>query len=172
MATITAAIASPVVMKFDRNTTTQVVKGFTSGFLGESIEDMGSCGTLGVDMIIKSQDVFDKLFHGRVDTYMKAFMEMIEIMTLVPKEIKNCVTIKKGLEKIKNRTNQVMNVKEFVKQIIFNTVFHSIDIASAMAYALEDAMDDGYYQMGYDAGKALNIFLFNDNTDKPTPALE
>ena len=99
-------------------------------------------------------------------------MEMIEIMTLVPKEIKNCVTIKRGLEKLKNRTNQVMNVKEFVKQIIFNTVFHSIDIASAMAYALEDAMDDGYYQMGYDAGKALNIFLFNDNNNKPSPSLE
>ena len=54
---------------------------------------MGSCGTVGVDMIIKTQDVFDKLFHGRVDTYMKAFMEMIEILSLVPKEIKNCVTI-------------------------------------------------------------------------------
>ena len=172
MATLSSAIASPVVMKFDRNTTTLVVKGFTSGFLGENIEDMGSCGTLGVDMIIKTQDVFDKLFHGRVDTYMKAFMEMIEIMTLVPKEIKNCVTIKRGLEKLKNRTNQVINVKEFVKQIIFNTVFHSIDIASAMAYALEDAMDDGYYQMGYDAGLALNIFFFNDNNFKPVPALE
>ena len=172
MATLSVATASPVVMKFDRNTTTLVVKGFTSGFLGENIEDMGSCGTVGVDMIIKTQDVFDKLFHGRVDTYMKAFMEMIEIMTLVPKEIKNCVTIKRGLEKLKNRTNQVMNVKEFVKQIIFNTVFHSIDIASAMAYALEDAMDDGYYQMGYDAGKALNIFFFNDNNFKPVPTLE
>ena len=65
-----------------------------------------------------------------------------------------------------------MNIKEFVKQIIFNSIFHSIDIASAMAYALEDAMDDGYYQMGYDAGKALNIFLFNDNKFKPTPTQE
>ena len=105
MATLSAVAASPVVMKFDRNTTTLVVKGFTSGFLGENIEDMGSCGTVGIDMILKTQDVFDKLFHGRVDTYMKAFMEMIEIMTLVPKEIKNCVTIKRGLEKLKNRTN-------------------------------------------------------------------
>ena len=93
MATLSAATASPVVMKFDKNTTTLVVEGFTSGFLGESIEDMGSCGTVGVDMIIKTQDVFDKLFHGSVDTYMKAFMEMIEILSLVPKEIKNCVTI-------------------------------------------------------------------------------
>ena len=159
-------------MKFDRNATTLVIKGFTSGFLGENIEDMGSCGTLGVDMIIKGQDVFEKLFHGRPDTYMKAFMEMIEIITLVPKEVKNCVTINRGLEKLKNRTNQVINVKEFVKQIIFNTIFHSIDIASAIAFALEEAMDNGYYQMGYDAGNALNIFLFNDNNNKPVPTLE
>ena len=65
-----------------------------------------------------------------------------------------------------------MNIKEFVKQIIFNCIFHSIDIASAMAYALEEAMNDGYYQMGYDSGKALNIFLFNDNKFKPTPTQE
>ena len=94
---------------------------------------------------------------------MQAFMEMIEIMTLFPGEIKNCVTIKNGLEKLRNRTTQVLNLKEFVKQIIFNTIFHALDIASAMAYAIEDGMDEGYYQMGYEAGQALNIFLFNDN---------
>ena len=95
---------------------------------------------------------------------MQAFMEMIEIMTLLPKEVKNCVTIKNGLEKIRDRTTKVLNFKDFIKQIIFNTIFHSLEIASAMAFAIEDGMDQGYYQMGYEAGKALNIFLFNDGT--------
>ncbi len=66
-----------------------------------------------------------------------------------------------------NRTTKVVNLKEFVKSIVFNTIFHSLDIASAMAFAVEDGMDGGYYMMGYEAGKALEIFLFNDGPLKP-----
>ena len=91
---------------------------------------------------------------------------------MMPGEIKNCLSIKGAFERLIKRTDSVMNPKEFFKNMVFNIIFHSIDIASALAYAIEDGMDDGYYQMGYDAGNALNIFLFNDTPqkgDEPSP---
>ena len=53
IAILSFANSRPTVMNFDKEITTQIVKGFFSGFLGENIDDMGSCGTVGVDMIIK-----------------------------------------------------------------------------------------------------------------------
>ena len=91
---------------------------------------------------------------------------------MLPTEIHNCLTIKGAFEKLIKRTNSILTPNEFLKNIVFNIIFHSIDIASALAYAIEDGMDDGYYQMGYDAGSALNIFLFNDShqkEDEPDP---
>ena len=88
----------------------------------------------------------------RSDTYLQAFMELFEIMTIFPKQVKNCLAIKNSLDKMRQRTNKMLNLKEFVKSIIFNTIFHSIDIASAMAYAIESAMDNGYYEMGFKSG--------------------
>ena len=172
LALATFATATPLVQKLDRNSTTQVVLGFADGFIGEKIEDMGQCGTLTVDVILKYQEVFDKLFHGKLESYMKAFMELFEIMTMFPKQVKNCLALKHGLDKLRQRTTKILNFKEFVKSVIFNSVFHSIDIASAMAYAIEDAMDEGYYEMGYESGKALNIFLFNDSNNNFTPVPE
>ena len=96
---------------------------------------------------------------------------MFEIMTIFPSQMKHCMAVKNSLDKMRQRTAKMLNLKEFVKQIIFNTIFHSIDIAAAMAYAIESGMDDGYYEMGYRSGQALNIFLFNDNANnfKPVP---
>ena len=53
IAILSVTNAAPYVMKFDKEITTQIVKGFFSGFVGENIDDMGSCGTVGVDMILK-----------------------------------------------------------------------------------------------------------------------
>ena len=61
----------------------------------------------------------------------------------------------------------MINMRDFLKGIIFHTIFHSIEIASKMAYAIEAGLDSSYYMMAYKAGEALNTFLFNDN---PAPA--
>ncbi len=82
---------------------------------------------------------------------------------MIPKEVHNCLTIKSGMEKLMSRTTKISNVKSFLKTVVFNSIFHSLDIASAMAYAIENGMDGGYYVMGYQAGNALQIFLFNDS---------
>jgi hypothetical protein len=65
--------------------------------LGENIEDMGSCGTTGVEIVIKSADAFEKLMNGNPKTYFSAFQEIIDIMGKIPKEIKNCYSVKNSL---------------------------------------------------------------------------
>ena len=147
------------------------MKGFSSGFLGESVDDMGSCGTTGVDMIIKTEQIIENLYKGRTETFIATLMKFVEVLQMLPQEIHYCITLKGGIEKLMKRANYLLSPKEFLKQIVFNTVFHSIDIASAIAYAIEDALDDGYYQMGYEAGEALNIFLFNDNQKNGTVSI-
>ena len=44
----------------------------------------------------------------------------------------------------------------------FNLIFHLFDILSAVAYAIEGSLDGSFYDMGEAAGRALNIFIFND----------
>ena len=54
MASIVALTsATPKVSLMDRNATTQAVMGFSDGFLGEKVEDMGLCGSITVDVILK-----------------------------------------------------------------------------------------------------------------------
>ncbi len=55
----------------------------------------------------------------------------------MPKEIHYCITLEGAFEKLMKRTDTMLNPDEFLKNIIFNTVFHSIEIASAIAYAIE-----------------------------------
>ena len=52
------------------------MKGFASGFLGENIDDMGSCGTTGITMLTDVDDIFTNLIHGKADTYLSTLMKM------------------------------------------------------------------------------------------------
>ena len=140
------------------------MKGFASGFLGEKIDDIGSCGTNGIAMLTKLGDVVVQLFYGRVDTYFKAFSELVEVFTALPQEFSDCQSLKNALDKLISRTTTTLNPTQFLQNMAFNLIFHIFDILSALAYAAENALDQGFYDSGVAAGNALNIFLFNDSS--------
>ena len=66
------------------------MKGFASGFLGEKIEDIGTCGSTAVSIVQQLEKVVMELFSGRMEKYMAAFSDFITIITLIPQEFKSC----------------------------------------------------------------------------------
>ena len=97
-----------------------------------------------------------------MNAYIKAMNDVIRVFQLIPKEIKACATFKNSLTKLIERYHMTLNFKQFFQNMVFNMIFHLFDILSSLAYAVEGAMDSGYYEAGVSAGKALQIFLFND----------
>ena len=88
---------------------------------------------------------------------------MIQLFTLVPQEFNDCQALKSSVEKLISRTTKTLSINEFMRDILSNIIFHSLDIASDLAYAIENALDGSFYDMGSASGAALNHFLFNDN---------
>ena len=56
------------------------MKGFASGFLGESIDDMGSCGTTGITMLTDIDDIFNNLLQGKAVCYLSTIMKMFQVL--------------------------------------------------------------------------------------------
>lgn len=145
--------------------TLEVLRGFASGFLDAEIEDIGICGTKAIDIGHRFAKIFTDLFSGKFNSYIKAMNDVIAIAGMVPREIKACGTFKDALEKVITRYHMTLNIKQFFQNMFFNLIFHLFDITSSLAYAVEGAMDAGYFEAGKQAGKALQLFLFNESNE-------
>ena len=95
--------ATPMVNQFeiDRGITIEIMTGFFSGFIGENITDMGNCGVLGYEMVITTGSIFERLFSGKIETYMQALLDTVRLITEIPQEVRNCVAIKNGFDKLR-----------------------------------------------------------------------
>ena len=71
-----ASAHPPFLKELNKENTLDTMKGFASGFLGESIDDMGSCGTTGITILTDIDDIFNNMFHGKADTYLSTIMKM------------------------------------------------------------------------------------------------
>jgi hypothetical protein len=81
------------------------------------------------------------LFSGKLDSLIRAFNAVVAIITLIPKELKACATFKDALVTVITRYHMTLNLHEFFQNMLFNTIFHLFDILSAIAYAVEGALD-------------------------------
>ena len=88
--------------------------------------------------------------------------EILTIMHLIKKGKKECVSVKNAFETLMGRMHLSLSLTGFLQQIVANSVFHFFDIVSQTAYAVESALDGGYWDAGYAAGQAWAVFLFND----------
>lgn len=140
----------------------EVIRGFASGFLDEDITDIGTCGTKAIEIGNQFGKVFADLFSGNFFAYLGAFNDIIAIFTLIPQEFKACSVFGELLTKVVARYHMTLNIKQFFQNMFFNIIFHLFDITSSIAYSIEGAIDAGYFEAGKSAGKAMQIFLFND----------
>ena len=57
---------------------------------------------------------------------------------------------------------KVLDINAFVRGLTDHIITNLLDILAQTAYAVEGALDEGYYKMGEALGKVINIILFND----------
>lgn len=125
-----------------------MIRGFASGFLDEDIDDIGICGVKAIDMGNQFVKIFTDLFSGKLSAYLKAMNDVIVFFGMIPKEFKACSTFSESLKKVIMRYHMTLNFKQFFQNMFFNLIFHLFDITSSLAYAVEGALDAGFFEAG------------------------
>jgi hypothetical protein len=125
-----------------------LIRGFASGFLDDDITDIGVCGVKAIEIGHQFGKIFTDLFSGKFNAYLKAMNDVIVVFGMIPKEIKACSTFGDALKKVIARYHMTLNIKQFFQNMFFNLIFHLFDITSSLAYAVEGALDAGYFEAG------------------------
>ena len=147
---------TPMFLQVDNTTDTtnhtvvslEIIRGFASGFLDEDVTDIGVCGVKALEIGNQFGKIFTDLFSGKFNAYLKAMNDIIKIFGMVPKEIKACSTFGDALAKVITRYHMTLNFKQFFQNMFFNLIFHLFDITSSLAYAVEGALDAGFFEAG------------------------
>lgn len=92
--------------------------------------------------------IFTDLFSGKLTAYLKAMNDVIVFFGMIPKEFKACATFSGALTKVITRYHMTLNFKQFFQNMFFNLIFHLFDITSSLAYAVEGALDSGFFEAG------------------------
>ena len=137
-----------------------MLSGFFSGFFGTDMGDFQECG----NQLIFVSNTFQELVIGFVTGKIKLNIEGLDhffsFMHLVKRSKKHCEAVKEGMHHMMKTMHVSLSPIKFAEQIVVNSVFHIVDILSETAFAVEDALDGGYYEAGVAAGSAWSMLLF------------
>ena len=154
---------TPVAPKKNQTAVTiEVLSGFFTGFVGTDMGDFQDCGNQLILISNSFQDLAIGFVSGEIKLNIEGLDHIFNFMHLVKRSKKHCEAVNTGLHQMMKTMHISLSPLKFVEQIVLNSVFHIVDILSQTAYAVEDALDGGYYEAGVAAGTAWSMFLFGE----------
>ena len=140
----------------------EVVEGFLTGFVGIKMQDLDRCSTHLVKISQSFQELVMGILTGDVHMNLEGLDQVVNFLHQVKRIKKHCESVQAGFEHMIKNMHLSLSPVAFAEQILVNSIFHSVEIISETAYAVEGALDGGYWEAGEAAGRAWSIALFGE----------
>ena len=140
----------------------EIIEGFLTGFVGIEMQDLDRCSTHLVKIGHSFQELAVGILSGDIHMDLEGLDHVVNFLHLVKRTKKHCESVYAGFEHMIKNLHLSLSPAAFAEQILVNSVFHSVEIISETAYAVEDALDGGFWEAGEAAGKAWSIALFGE----------